>query len=114
MRRRTLVRFAVCGSLALAGAGYFTAALAADPPKSPPALAARVLKVSDGDSLEVQLDSGTARVRLSAIDTPEYDQPYGDKSSSALKTMLPAGTPIEIEVVTQDSFKRLVAVVWRV
>src|SRR5688572_28330845 len=109
MRHETFARFAAtaCGVLAVALAGF---AVAADPPKSPPVLAAKVVKVNDGDSLEVQMDSGPARVRLSAVDTPEYDQPYGDKSSSALKTMLPAGTPIEIEVVTQDSFKRIVAV----
>jgi endonuclease YncB( thermonuclease family) len=112
MCRETFARFAatVCGVLALALAG---SAAAAEPARTP-VLAAKVVKVNDGDSLEVQMDSGTARVRLSAVDTPEYDQPYGDKSSSALKTMLPAGTPIEIEVVTQDSFKRIVAVVWRV
>jgi micrococcal nuclease len=89
-------------------------ALAADPPKPPPVLEARVAKVNDGDSIEVTLDSGPARVRLSAVDTPEYDQPYGSKSSAALKALLPVGSAVELEVVTQDSFKRMVAVVWRV
>jgi endonuclease YncB( thermonuclease family) len=28
-------------------------------------------------------------VRLSAIDTPEYDQPYGSQASAALKALLP-------------------------
>ena len=89
-------------------------ALAADPPKPLPVLEARVAKVNDGDSIEVALDSGPARVRLSAVDTPEYDQPYGSKSSAALKALLPVGSAVELEVVTQDSFKRMVAVVWRV
>jgi micrococcal nuclease len=92
----------------------WAAADAADPPKPLPVLAAKVAKVNDGDSIEVSLDSGPARVRMSAIDTPEYDQPYGAQSSAALKAMLPIGASIELEVVTQDSFKRLVAVVWRV
>jgi micrococcal nuclease len=89
-------------------------ATAADPPKPLPVLAAKVAKVNDGDSIEVTLDSGPARVRMSAIDTPEYDQPYGMKSSAALKALLPIGSAVELEVVTQDSFKRMVATVWLV
>ena len=87
---------------------------AADPPKPLPVLAATVTRVNDGDSIEVTLDSGPGRVRMSAIDTPEYDQPYGDKSSAALKAMLPVGSAVELEVVTQDQFKRFVATVWLV
>jgi len=87
-------------------------ALAADSPKPLPVLAATVTKVNDGDSIEVSLDSGAARVRLSAVDTPEYDQPYGSTSSAALKSLLPAGATVELEVVTQDQFRRIVATVW--
>jgi endonuclease YncB( thermonuclease family) len=92
--------------------GFVGHAQAADSPKPPPLQAGKVTKVNDGDSIEVQLEPGTARVRLSAVDTPEYDQPYADKASAALKAMLPLGTPVELEVVTQDQFRRLVAVVW--
>jgi micrococcal nuclease len=77
-----------------------------------PILLAKVTKVNDGDSIEVQTDGGPARVRFSAIDTPEWDQPYGTKSSAALKAMLPIGADVELEVVTQDAFHRLVATVW--
>ena len=93
---------------------FTTEAFAAEPPKTLPVLAATVTKVNDGDSIEVKLDSGPARVRMSAIDTPEYDQPYGSKSSAAMKAMLPVGSAVELEVVTQDQFKRLVATVWLV
>ena len=75
-------------------------------------LEARVTKVNDGDSIEVELASGKARVRMSGIDTPEYDQPYGSVSSAAMKSMLPVGSSVELEVVTQDSFNRMVATVW--
>jgi micrococcal nuclease len=85
---------------------------AADPPKPLPVITAKVTKVNDGDSIEVQLDAGAGRVRFSAIDTPEYDQPYGAKSSAALKAMLPIGSDVELEVVTQDQFRRMVATVW--
>ena len=102
---------AVVSALALAvclvalGAG----ARAADPPK---AVSAKITKVNDGDSVEAQTEAGAARVRLSAVDTPEYDQPYGDKSSAALKALLPVGADVELEVVTQDQFRRIVAVIW--
>lgn len=95
--------------LTLAAASY-----AADPPKPLPVLAGVVTKVSDGDSIEVRLDSGPARVRFSAVDTPEYDQPYGPQSSAALKAMLPLDSKVELEVVTQDQFHRFVATVWLV
>jgi endonuclease YncB( thermonuclease family) len=113
MRRKTIVRL---GSL---GAGLVAmllsgSASAADPPKPSPMLEARVTRVSDGDSIEVDLASGHARVRFSAVDTPEWDQPYGAQSSAALKAMLPLGSKVELDVVSQDSFHRLVATVWLV
>jgi micrococcal nuclease len=78
----------------------------------PPTLAAKVIKVNDGDSLEVQTDTGTMRVRLFAVDTPEYDQPYGEQSSAFIKTLIPIGSAVEIEVISQDQFRRAVAIVW--
>ena len=45
--------------LTLSAASY-----AAEPPKPLPVLAGMVTKVNDGDSIEVRLDSGPARVRL--------------------------------------------------
>jgi len=101
-------------SLFLGALAFTTTVWASDPPKPLPVLAATVTRVNDGDSIEVSLDSGPARVRMSAIDTPEYDQPYGAKSSAALKAMLPVGAAVELEVVTQDQFKRFVATVWLV
>src|ERR1044072_6856655 len=111
MRRKTIARLARmisgCAALLLSGS-----ANAADPAPQP-VLTSGVSKVNDGDSIEVELDSGHARARFSAIDTPEYDQPYGAQSSAALKAMLPEGSAVELEVVTQDQFKRIVATVWR-
>jgi micrococcal nuclease len=85
--------------------------IAADPPRI---VSAKVTKVNDGDSIEVELEAGPGRVRFSAIDTPEYDQPYGSESSAALKALLPVGSTVELEVISQDQFRRLVAVVWLV
>lgn len=99
-----------CAAVATAALAFAGPAAAA----APAVLKGTVARVNDGDSIEVTLESGRARVRLSAIDTPEHDQPYGEKASAALKALLPTGAAVEIEVVTQDNFKRLVAVVWRV
>ena len=113
MRRVTIVRLGGAAlsvvTLLLSGS-----AAAAEPAKPLPVLVAKVLKVNDGDSISVELASGKARVRLSAIDTPEYDQPYGSQSSAALKSMLPEGSSVELEVETQDSFNRIVATVFLV
>src|SRR6186713_39679 len=95
-----VVRGAAAAGAALLLAGV---AVAQDPPRA--TLVATVTRVNDGDSLEVQLESGTGRVRLSAIDTPEYDQPYGTESSDAMKALLPVGTKVKLEVITQDQFR---------
>ena len=60
---------------------FALAALAAEPPTPQVLLPAKVTKVNDGDSIEVMLETGAGRVRLSAIDTPEYDQPQRGRSS---------------------------------
>ena len=83
MRRKPAVRLrgALLGVVALLLAG---SSGAAEPPRPLPVVAGKVTHVNDGDSIEVELTSGRVRVRMSAIDTPEYDQPYGAKSSAAL------------------------------
>jgi endonuclease YncB( thermonuclease family) len=103
----TVVRRLAAAGTALLLAGVVTGQ---DPPH--PTLMATVTRINDGDSLEVQLESGTGRVRLSAIDTPEYDQPYGAESSAAMKALVPVGSKVKLEVITQDQFRRLVAIVW--
>jgi endonuclease YncB( thermonuclease family) len=106
-RNERLIAGAACLLIALS-------ALAAEPAKPRAPLPAKVTKVNDGDSIEVMLAAGPGRVRLSAIDTPEYDQPHGAESSAALRSFLPVGSDVELEVVTQDKFLRIVAVVWLV
>ena len=103
-----VVRATGAAVLALLG---WDAARAADPPIQL-GVPAVVTRVNDGDSIEVTVAAGPGRVRFAAIDTPEYDQPYGDKSSAALKAMLPVGSKVELDIITQDAFRRMVAMVW--
>jgi endonuclease YncB( thermonuclease family) len=90
-------------------------ASAAGPPTEPvparPVLIGTVTHVFDGDSMVVQLDSGPVTVRLDSIDTPEHDQPWGRQAAAALAGRID-GQRVALEVVTQDRYDRLVAVVF--
>src|SRR5687768_5988280 len=83
------MRRLILALLALATAAFSSMGFAADERKI---LAATVIKVNDGDSIEVKAEAGNARVRLSAIDSPEYDQPYAPLASAALRALLPLGS----------------------
>lgn len=78
---------------------------------------ARVVRVVDGDTLEVELDTGRERVRLLGIDTPETVHPtkpvecFGPEASSRMKELAPPGTQVRLErdAELRDRFGRLLA-----
>jgi micrococcal nuclease len=78
---------------------------------------ARVVKVVDGDTLEVDVDTGRERVRLLGIDTPETVHPtkpvecFGPEASSRMKQLAPPGTELRLErdAELRDRFGRLLA-----
>jgi endonuclease YncB( thermonuclease family) len=76
-----------------------------------PLLAGTVVRVIDGDTIEVQLSSGPIRVRLNSIDTPEKDQPWGPEAAAALASRVD-GQRVMLDVITQDQYDRLVAIVY--
>ncbi len=67
-----------------------------------------VTHVIDGDSLLI----GTREIRLAAIDTPEYSQPYGQEAKQALIDLV-QGRKVRVEPVTTDRHGRTVAHVYR-
>ncbi|MCG0239167.1 MAG: thermonuclease family protein [Firmicutes bacterium] len=76
-----------------------------------------VERVVDGDTLEVQLDGQTERVRMIGVDTPEVHgqvEPYGPEASAFTKKVLAPGTRVwlELDVETRDRYGRLLAYVW--
>lgn len=73
-----------------------------------PTLVGTVIHVYDGDTIRVQLDSGPIIVRLHSIDTPEHDQPWGKEATAALASRVQR-RQVSLDVVTQDSYERLVA-----
>ncbi len=67
----------------------------------------KVVAVTDGDTIKV-LDSNNIqhRVRLTGIDAPERDQPYG-KASTKYLTALIAGKEVRVESNKKDRYKRV-------
>jgi len=70
-----------------------------------------LVRVIDGDTVVVKIQGADLRVRLSGIDAPEHDQPFGDVARSEL-----AGLIGEQECVLVydegDVYGRLVAHLW--
>lgn len=72
----------------------------------------RVVTVADGDTLVV-LDAAKVqhRIRLGAIDAPEWTQPYGRRSRASLAQLV-AGKSVQVQTDRQDRYGREVGVVW--
>ncbi len=86
-----------------------------------PGATGSVLRVVDGDTVDVTLPGGRERVRLIGIDTPESVKPdsevecYGVAASQHLADLLPEGTEVELvrDVELRDQYDRLLAYVFR-
>lgn len=82
--------------------------------------AATIERVVDGDTVVVQLDGASERVRMLNIDTPESVKPNADveclgpEASIFLTDILPAGTPITLQydVERRDRYDRLLAAIF--
>jgi endonuclease YncB( thermonuclease family) len=74
-----------------------------------PVLVGKLLKVVDGDSLVVELQSGPIDVRLYSIDAPEYDQPGGAAAAAKLAELLRGHATLMLDVETQDKYERVIA-----
>jgi micrococcal nuclease len=73
-------------------------------------LAGKVVRVIDGDTIDVLLSSGRIRVRLHGVDAPERNQSGGAAATAWLTQQL-LDQPVELEPVSQDQYDRMVAVV---
>lgn len=73
---------------------------------------AKVVGVTDGDTITVLTsDNEQRKIRLDAIDAPEHKQPYSDKSSAALSTLV-FGKVVRIDDMGRDSYGRTLGRVW--
>lgn len=84
------------------------------PIPEPTAESAIVNYVFDGDTIEVDLDGTTERVRLIGINSPEIGECWVDEARSTLADLLPEGTAVGMttDVSNRDQFDRLLRYVW--
>ena len=82
---------------------------------------ATVVRVVDGDTVQVDIDGQREKLRLIGVDTPETVKPdtpvqcYGPEASAFTKQLLPEGTAVRIErdVEARDDYGRLLGYVYR-
>ncbi len=67
----------------------------------------KVIKIADGDTLTILVDTQQHRIRLSDIDTPERKPPFGTKAKQALSD-LTFGKQARVVEVTVDRYGRIV------
>jgi len=74
---------------------------------------ARVVRVIDGDTIEVAIDSNSYKVRYIGIDTPEAGQPCADKATEANRSLV-EGKVIRLErnISETDNYGRLLRYVY--
>lgn len=68
---------------------------------------ARVVKVKDGDSLEVQKGPDVYEVRLARLDAPELHQERGEQAKQFTETKV-LGAEVRITAKSLDSYGRLI------
>lgn len=114
MRRILLVTLALASTLAGGACGGSAA--------DGPADQGRVTKITDGDTIRVQLNGGVEeKVRLIGIDTPETHgrgglrECFGQEATAEMTRLLPVGTAVRLEIDAEprDRFGRLLAYVYR-
>ena len=71
---------------------------------------AKVVRVVDGDTIQVSAGDGTRRVRLLGLDAPEDGQP-GEEGATEFVTEQALGKVVHVRGLTTDRYERLVAVV---
>ena len=104
---RSVVPIRWLSTLAAVAALVVVTSAVADSPR----LAGRVVGISDGDTVDVRLQSGMIRVRLHGIDAPEHDQAYGKATKRELSQLV-FRKDVELEPIEQDRYDRLVARLW--
>jgi len=86
------------------------------------AVSAKVLRVIDGDTIEVSIDSKTEKVRVIGIDTPETVDPrklvecFGIEASNKATELLKVGSEVYSESDpsqdNRDKYSRLLRYIW--
>ena len=72
---------------------------------APTAFTGKVVGITDGDTVKVLRDNQTVKIRLSGIDAPEMDQPFG-KQSKRFVSKLIFGKTVDVKDLGLDRYKR--------
>lgn len=112
MRRAVLLWVVVVAALTGCGRG--------DPSASDPSVG-EVTRITDGDTIHVEIGGRDETVRLIGIDTPESVDPrtpvecFGKEASRHLAGLIPVGTLVRLvrDVEARDRYGRLLAYVYR-
>jgi endonuclease YncB( thermonuclease family) len=67
----------------------------------------KVIKVVDGDTIDVLHDRQSVRIRLNGIDAPEKGQAYGNRAKQFVSD-LASQKAVTVEIVDKDKYGRLV------
>lgn len=74
------------------------------------AFSAKVIKISDGDTIVVLNGKEQTKVRLYGIDAPEKKQDYGQRSKQFLASLI-AGQVVEVDPKGKDRYKRTLGII---
>ena len=72
-----------------------------------------VLRIVDGDTVDVGFEGAVVRVRLAHIDAPETAQTYGAEATAWLGQAIPSGTPVSVRPRQFDYYGRIVADIYK-
>ena len=75
------------------------------------AIKAKVIKVSDGDSIISIIDKKKVKIRMFGIDAPEKTQDYGSDSQKYLERAI-LNKVIDVKVIEKDQYGRTVGKVF--
>ncbi|EBJ1026327.1 hypothetical protein DO109_23125 [Salmonella enterica] len=67
----------------------------------------KVIRVIDGDTIDVLQDKNPVRIRLANIDAPEKKQAYGRWSANQLKGLV-AAQPVTVTYTQTDRYGRII------
>jgi len=72
---------------------------------------AKVVGISDGDTIKVLKNGKQVKIRLAAIDCPEKSQPYGQAAKRFTSDMV-AGKIVKVSEVDTDRYGRIIGFVF--
>ncbi len=80
------------------------------PPSFCHAWSGRVVYVVDGDTIDIERNGKSVRIRLYGVDTPEPDQPYGREAKIFTLSRV-SGKKVEVEMTGDIHEERFIGIV---